>query len=124
MANIKKLRSSGMEVFAVNADSFERDSRKERQPISKAGVRKIVKELLTAQHPNKTGQELANLVDEMLPRVMQAYGGPDALPPVTGTLASVARAVERKRVVKANRHRRRADKPLSRADREWMELTK
>jgi len=106
------------------ATKMQADNKAEHQRLSNKQIRKLLRENLVIQHPNKSGKEIDALVDQVWPTVMAAYRGAPALKrPERSELESAvwtARNTERRRVVKANRLRRKADQPMSKADREWV----
>jgi hypothetical protein len=68
-------------------------------------IRKVIKHNLKVAHPERNGEALDHMVNEILPRAMRPYRGPEALV-APKFVQPLSRAQERKRQVKANRCRR------------------
>jgi lauroyl/myristoyl acyltransferase len=90
------------------ANRMERQNYLESRPLSDAKVRAVVKHNLSVAHPEKTGEELDKMVNEILKSVMQPYKGPAATkPPPKPILGRDLYDAERRQTVKNMRSRRR-----------------
>jgi len=125
----QKIKVSGHEqhdsALANTVSRMQADNKKENKRISPKELRKMVRRQKTLAFPNYSGQEIDELVNQSLPVLMKAYytGTQFQEPSPTPELKAIwkERNTERRRIVAANRLRRKADQPLSRADREWIE---
>ncbi len=103
---------------------MERENQLENKRLSDKQIRQLLRQQMIAGNPEKSSKEIDELVNQRLPKVMEAYRGAPALTPPEPTeeLKAIwaARSTERRRVVKANRLRRKADQPMSKADRAWV----
>lgn len=91
---------------AQTVNRMQRDNDLEHRPLTERKIRSVLRHNLAVAHPGKTVPELNMIVDEILPRAMQKYRGPNAIVHAPMTVDQ-QRAAERKRVKNAMRSRRR-----------------
>jgi hypothetical protein len=100
------------------------DNDRENQKVRPKTVRNIMMAQLRAGDPSRPVRELETLVDSLLPIAMEKYKGPQALKPeITPELQKIwaTNNHRRRKIVQANRLRRKEDQPMSKADRRWTE---
>jgi len=101
-------------------------NRKENARIRPRDVRKIIRRQLRTAHSELPVQDLEKLVEEIFPRAMQAYKGVAVLKPEVSDETKIildSRELERRRIVRANKQRRKSDQPLSSSDKKWISKT-
>lgn len=109
---------------AKTVTRMQRENAEEHKRLTDKEIRKLLRDQLLANHPNKSGQEIEELVNQTLPAVMRAYRGAPVLakpePSAEQKAIWATRETERRRIVRANRQRRKTDQPMSKADRAWV----
>lgn len=97
------------------------DNARENKRLGPKQIRKLVRDSLFRSNPHLSIEELEKLVDQNLPIVARAYEAAPIreLSEEEQTIRD-ARIAERRRVVRANRQRRKVDQPMSKADEAWV----
>jgi hypothetical protein len=112
------------EAVTRTVTRMQSENKAEHNRLTDREIHRQLRQQLSTAHPQKSGVEIDILVNQVLPTVMAAYRGPAAQPAPVRSAEEVAvwtaRNTERRRVVKSNRLRRKADQPMSKADRAWV----
>jgi hypothetical protein len=93
------------------ASRMELENKQETQRYTPRRIRAILRDTIKAGSPDLTLDELNDLVDQMLPRAMESYRGKGLLvaePSAEVKAVWAARKAERRRVVNANKIRRKS----------------
>lgn len=93
------------------ASRMEAENKKERQRYTPTRIKQILRNQIKAGNPALTATDLDDLVNQMLPLSMESYRGRGLLqeePSAELKAVWAARKAERRRIVKANKIRRKS----------------
>jgi hypothetical protein len=115
-----EIHSNYHQMAGQTVSRMQAENRKENARIRPRTLRRMMMHQLQVGDPNASIDDLEKLVDQLLPSVMARYNGPPALVHEKTQTAGQVYDVERRRIVKSNKLRRKMEQPLSRSDRKWI----